>query len=111
MRDCTASRPSLTKGRDVMEPAQSVSTDLVQEFRLRRWARENYVPIEYRDSTWHDVVLDEMQRKDQEQSAVDWYAEVVGRIVPLAPDHGPILRGPHIEPARSAAVLRVPAVE
>src|SRR6476646_10110323 len=85
-----------------MQPASRVSADPVEELRLRRWARENYVPIEYRDSTWHAVVLDEMQRKDQEQSAVDWYAEVARRIVPLAPDHGHLLRGPHIEPVRSS---------
>ena len=94
-----------------MQPASRVSADPVEELRLRRWARENYVPIEYRDSTWHAVVLDEMQRKDQEQSVVDLYAEVARRIVPLVPDHGHHLRGPHIEPVRSAAVLRVPAIE
>jgi hypothetical protein len=34
--------------------------------RLRRWARQNYVPPEQRDSSWHPVVLDEMDRKDLE---------------------------------------------
>jgi hypothetical protein len=94
-----------------VQSASRVSADPVEELRLRRWARENYVPIEFRDSTWHSVVLDEMQRKDQERSAVDLYAETARRIVPLAPDHGRILRGPHIDPVRSAAVLRVPTIE
>jgi hypothetical protein len=94
-----------------MRSASRVSVDPVEELRLRRWARENYVPIEYRDSTWHAAVLDEMQRKDQEQTDVELYTEVARRIVPLAPDHGRVLRGPHIDPVRSAAVVRVPAIE
>ncbi len=91
--------------------ASRVPADPIEELRLRRWARENYVAVEYRDSTWHEVVLDEMQRKDQERATTESYADIARRIVPLAPDHGRLLRGPHIEPARSAVVLRVPAVE
>ena len=34
--------------------------------RLRRWARENYVPASQRDMQWHPIVLDEMRRKDAE---------------------------------------------
>ena len=91
--------------------ASRVPADPVEELRLRRWARENYVALEYRDPTWHDVVRDEMQRKDRERATADSYAEIARRIVPLAPDHGRFLRGPHIALARSAAVLRVPAIE
>ena len=40
--------------------------DLIEEFRLRRWARENYVPAHDRSQTWHPIVLDEMRRKDAE---------------------------------------------
>ena len=40
--------------------------DFIQELRLRRWARENYVPVEERKPTWHPVVLDEMGKKDLE---------------------------------------------
>lgn len=40
--------------------------DLIEELRLRRWARQNYVPPEKRDAAWHPVVLDEMDRKDDE---------------------------------------------
>jgi len=93
-----------------MPHVQGVSTDPVEELRLRRWARENYVPVEERDQAWHAVVLDEMRRKDQEQAAVDDYSSIARRIVPLAPDHGRLLRGPHVEPARSTVLLRVPDV-
>ena len=58
------------------------STDPVEELRLRRWARENYVPVVARDEDWHAVVLDEMRRKDEEQSEVDDYAAIAQRIVP-----------------------------
>ena len=42
--------------------------DLIEELRLRRWARENYVTPESRCNTWHPVVLEEMSRKDQEST-------------------------------------------
>ena len=38
--------------------------DLIEELRLRRWARENYVPPTHRDAAWHPLVLDERGRKD-----------------------------------------------
>ena len=41
--------------------------DLIEEFQLRRWARENYVPPEQRDETWHPVIQDEMTKKDDEK--------------------------------------------
>jgi hypothetical protein len=44
----------------------AVDMDFIEELRLRRWARQNYVPPEERDSAWHPVVLDEMDRKDVE---------------------------------------------
>ena len=40
--------------------------DLIEELRLRRWARENYVPTPLRDTQWHPVIHDEMVRKDAE---------------------------------------------
>lgn len=50
----------------------SPDIDFIEELRLRRWARENYVQPEVRDHTWHPIVLDEMNRKDREtqQSAL-----------------------------------------
>ena len=37
--------------------------DFIEELRLRRWARENYVPRDRRKLSWHPVILDEMDRK------------------------------------------------
>ena len=42
--------------------------DLIEELRLRRWAREHYVPADRRESSWHPVVLDEMVRKEHERN-------------------------------------------
>lgn len=43
-----------------------LDVDLIEELRLRRWARENYVPVAERDATWHPIILEEMSRKDVE---------------------------------------------
>lgn len=40
--------------------------DLIEELKLRRWARENYSPRGQRDPGLHPVILDEMDRKDRE---------------------------------------------
>ncbi|OWK39705.1 hypothetical protein FRUB_05595 [Fimbriiglobus ruber] len=42
------------------------NVDLIEELRLRRWARENYVPATQRDTAWHPIILEEMTRKDGE---------------------------------------------
>jgi hypothetical protein len=42
--------------------------DLIEELRLRRWARENYVPADERDTAWHPIILEEMRSKDGEVS-------------------------------------------
>lgn len=42
--------------------------DPIEEIRLRTWARQNYLPAEERDDSWHPVILEEMQRKDEELS-------------------------------------------
>lgn len=51
----------------------SVATELdfIEELRLRRWARQNYVPRPQRQLSWHPVVLEEMDRKDVEQAEVE----------------------------------------
>lgn len=41
--------------------------DLIEELQMRRWARENYVPPERREQTWHPVIHDEMKKKDNER--------------------------------------------
>ncbi|MGF1581609.1 MAG: hypothetical protein ACFCD0_19955 [Gemmataceae bacterium] len=40
--------------------------DLIEELRLRRWARENYMPREERSPDLHPVILQEMEKKDLE---------------------------------------------
>ena len=40
--------------------------DVVEELRLRTWARQNFVPGEDRDLNWHPVVLEEMQNIEEE---------------------------------------------
>ncbi len=49
-----------------MQSSVGTELDFIEELRLRRWARENYVPAERRTAEWHSVVLDEMVRKDRE---------------------------------------------
>jgi len=40
--------------------------DVIEELRLRRWARENYVPRGERQKSWHPVVHEEMAKKETE---------------------------------------------
>ncbi|MFL5341749.1 MAG: hypothetical protein ACJ8F7_16515 [Gemmataceae bacterium] len=40
--------------------------DFIEELRLRRWAREHYVPADERNQAWHPIILEEMLRKDDE---------------------------------------------
>ena len=48
----------------------AAEVDFIEELRLRRWARENYVDRSQRQLSWHPVILDEMTRKDNEVSEV-----------------------------------------
>ena len=47
----------------------TLDVDFIEELRMRRWARENYVPTNARNRGWHPIVLEEMSRKDQEEHA------------------------------------------
>ena len=40
--------------------------DLIEELKLRRWAREHYVPVDQRQPSWHPVVHEEMEKRDLE---------------------------------------------
>ena len=40
--------------------------DFIEELRLRRWARENYVGPEERSRKWHPIIHEEMEKKDGE---------------------------------------------
>lgn len=52
--------------------ASLTELDFIEEIRLRRWARENFVALDDRSESWHPVVLDEMRMKDIEaQQAED----------------------------------------
>jgi hypothetical protein len=48
--------------------ASATEFDFIEEIRLRRWARENYVAAKGRNETWHPVILDEMRMKDREMN-------------------------------------------
>jgi len=43
-----------------------LDVDFIEELQMRRWARENYVPADDRNRSWHPIVLEEMGRKDSE---------------------------------------------
>lgn len=45
----------------------SAELDFIEELRLRRWARENYVPPEERSSLLHPIIREEMEKKDREE--------------------------------------------
>jgi hypothetical protein len=57
-----------------MTSVVSADLDLIEELRLRRWARENYVPRGKRETSWHHVVHDEMGKKDGEGGRVESHA-------------------------------------
>ncbi len=44
----------------------STQVDPIEELRLRRQAREIYVPADDRDESWHPVILQEMLCRDEE---------------------------------------------
>jgi hypothetical protein len=45
--------------------------DFIEELRLRRWAREHYVPRGERENNWHPIIHDEMEKKDDESGEAD----------------------------------------
>jgi hypothetical protein len=49
--------------------ALDVEVDVIEEMRLRTWARENYVGADERSENWHPIILEEMNRKDEELDA------------------------------------------
>lgn len=54
-----------------MRSSGQVGVDFIEELRLRRWARENYVPVNLRQTSWHPIVHEEMSRRDDERSEAD----------------------------------------
>lgn len=62
------------------------SVKLIQELRLRRWARDHYVPPEQRGKHWHPIVLQEMDFRDAELAEQAAAQDIVlSSIVPLMP--------------------------
>jgi hypothetical protein len=51
--------------------SSGVELDFIEELRLRRWAREHYVPRQQRQMSWHPIVLEEMSLRDDEVSDVE----------------------------------------
>ena len=54
-----------------MVSSVSAELDFIEELRMRRWARENYVPRGRRKTSWHPVVHEEMEKKEIEAGAED----------------------------------------
>lgn len=50
----------------VLERDSQQDIDVIDEIRMRTWARQNYKPADDREDGLHPVVLDEMLRKDCE---------------------------------------------
>ena len=69
-----------------MSSREIVSVDLIEELRLRQWARRNFVAPEARSATWHQIVLDEMSFRDRElaENPPGW-THVRTPFVPLVP--------------------------
>ena len=72
------------------------AVDLIEELRLRRWARLNYVPEEGRAADLHPIVLDEMQLREDELLDASQRAQSAG-IVPLYEPPHRELYGPHFQ--------------
>ena len=52
-----------------MGTRSAADIDFIEELKLRRWARENYVARPERERAWHPIIHDEMGRKDREHRA------------------------------------------
>jgi hypothetical protein len=69
-----------------MRATDVAGIDLIQELRLRKWARQNYVSPERRGKNWHPIVLEEMQFRDEELRDVHGDLPASNSaFVPLAP--------------------------
>jgi hypothetical protein len=69
-----------------MSSRENHSVDLIEELRLRQWARRNFVPLKQRCPSWHPIVLAEMSFRDQElaENPPGW-THIRTPFVPLAP--------------------------
>jgi hypothetical protein len=91
---------------------RAAEVDLIQEFRLRKWAREHYVPAAGRNRQWHPIVLEEMEFRDEELAAERIVTEMSCRsFVPLEPAETYYLDDPHpvVPPPKSLAASNSPS--
>src|SRR5262245_53038350 len=56
---------------EVMTGNVGAELDFIEELRLRRWARENHVSREHRETSWHPVIHEEMSRKDRDMAEAE----------------------------------------
>ena len=88
-----------------------LQVDLIEELKLRRWARANYAPVAERDPEWHPVVLDEMRCRDHEHAECRSFEDMGTRIVPVI-DSGELrLDGEHEIPAPHVAGKIIPVTQ
>lgn len=79
-----------------MPATDAVSIDLIQELRLRKWARQHYVGHGQRGRNWHPIVLEEMRFRDDELRAAQAGKDhLCSPYVPLAPLETCYLDEPH----------------
>jgi hypothetical protein len=78
-----------------MSVADALGVDLIQEFRLRKWARDNYVRPEQRGRAWHPVVLEEMTFRDAELKSEPSIELPRSPFVPLMPTESHYIDDPH----------------
>lgn len=57
--------------------------NLIDELKLRRWARLNYVRPELRSEDWHPAILSEMTLKDEELAENAEISSLGDEIVPV----------------------------
>ena len=95
-----------------MTPANSAQLDFIEELKLRRWARLNYVAPVDRDDSWHPVVHDEMRNADRdmmrrgtEERAALTYVPLLPSVMRLDTNHSDRLRSGG-EPAASPVEMQ-----
>ena len=83
-----------------MNREAKTAVSLAAEFRMRHWARVHYVSADLRKDTWNPIVLDEMNKKDEEMREAEnnsMSARVSSMYVPLAPGVNRRIDEPHEE--------------
>lgn len=79
--------------------------DFVEELKLRRWARQNYVSPADRPRDWHPVIREEMQLRDAEMIVKSRVREPASSYVPLAPTGIQRIHAAHASPEEPKSPL------